>query len=285
MIQAGVSGLVAGGVYALLGICLVLTFRMAGVLNLAQAAIGAFAAFAMIELHDDGWGYLPAAVAGLAAGAAIAVVIGLAMNRWFGEANVTTRAGVSIAILVGLLAVGSRLFGGDPRAFPPILPDVRLKVAGVVLTAATLISLAASVVMAAVLTIVLGRTRTGHRLRAVAARPVTAELLGIPVRRLTTAVWAVSGLVAGGAVLLVAPVQTSQFASLSLLILPATAAALIGLFRSFWLTVAGGIGIGVLTGLIGDVQSIAPFSNVIPFVVVVIVLCVVQRKEVWDVAR
>ncbi|EIV92864.1 branched-chain amino acid ABC transporter permease [Frankia sp. QA3] len=285
MIQAGVSGLVSGGVYALLGICLVLTYRMAGVLNLALAAVGAFAAFAMIELQEEGWPYLPAVLAGFAVGGAVAVVLGLAMNRWFGESDTPTRAGVSIAVLVGLLALGSRLFGGDARPFPAILPDVKVRIAGVVLTAATLIALAASVVIAALLTAMLGRTRTGHQLRAVAARPVTAELLGIPVRQLTTAVWAASGLVSTGAVLLIAPVQSSQFSSLSLLVLPATAAALLGAFRSFWLTVAGGIGIGVLSSLIGDNERIAAFSNIIPFVVVVVVLCVVQRREVWDAAR
>ena len=40
MVQSAVAGLVAGGAYAALGVCVLMTYRVLGVLNFAQAAIG-----------------------------------------------------------------------------------------------------------------------------------------------------------------------------------------------------------------------------------------------------
>ncbi len=285
MVQAAVSGLIEGTTFALLGICLVLTFRMAGVLNFAQAAIGSFGAMLMLELHDGGVGWVPAVVGGIAAAAAISVLIGLVMSRWFTDATAETKASVSIALLVGLLALGDRLFGSSAHNFPAVLPTVHLTISGVYVSASTIIAFGFALVLAISLTLLLRRTRYGHRLRAIADRPHTAELLGIPVRWLTVGVWAFSGAVAGAAIILIAPVQSGQFSGLSLLVLPATAAALIGLFRSFWITFWGGIALGVATGVINNVGSLAPYHNVIPFAVLIVILVVAQRGEVWDAAR
>ena len=61
MFESAVSGLITGSAGALIGLCLVLTYRMAGVINFAQASFGTFGAFTMLQLYDAGWAYLPAA--------------------------------------------------------------------------------------------------------------------------------------------------------------------------------------------------------------------------------
>jgi branched-chain amino acid transport system permease protein len=181
--------------------------------------------------------------------------------------------------------VGNRVFGDHPRVFPAILPDSRVTVAGVVLPASTLLALALSLALAVSLTVFLGRTQVGVQLRALATRPTTAELLGVPVRGLAVLVWAAGGLLSGVAMLLIAPVQGGQFSGLSLLILPALVAALIGLFRSFWLTLLAGVALGVLLGIMSRFSGLSAYSDAVILVISLAVLVVVQRGARWDVAR
>ena len=132
MFESAVSGLITGSAGALIGLCLVLTYRTAGVINFAQAAFGTFGAFTMLQLYDAGWAYVPAAIVGLATGAVLAVLLGLVMLRFFPEASVDTKTGVTIGILVTMLTAGLLIFGNDPHQFPAVLPNVSVTIGGVV---------------------------------------------------------------------------------------------------------------------------------------------------------
>jgi branched-chain amino acid transport system permease protein len=72
---------------------------------------------------------------------------------------------------------------------------------------------------------------------------------------------------------------------MSLLVVPAFAAALVGLFRNFYATVIGGIAIGVIQGMASESSTFAQYQDVVPFVIIVVAILWAQRGEVWDVAR
>jgi branched-chain amino acid transport system permease protein len=130
--------------------------------------------------------------------------------------------------------------------------------------------------------ILLHRTRTGLLLRALAERPVTAELVGIRVPRLAVLVWATGGAATALAIMIIAPQLASDFGSQALLITPALAAALIGGFRSFPWTFAGGMALGVLQGLASTLTSIQQYRGVLPFVMILAVLMWTRRRDRWD---
>jgi len=285
MFESAVSGLITGSAGALIGLCLVLTYRMAGVINFAQASFGTFGAFTMLQLYDAGWAYLPAAVVGLATGAVLSVLLGLVMLRFFPEASVDTKTGVTIGILVTMLTAGLLIFGNDPHQFPAVLPNVSVTIGGVVVPGPTIAGIALAVVLAAGLTAYLNGTRRGTQIRAVASRPVTAEVLGIPVRGLTIAIWGAGGTITAAAMLIIAPSQGGQYYQMSLLILSGLAAALCGLFRSLPATVAGGLVIGILGGLLTESKSLTPYADSVAFVLILVILLVSQRKETWDAVR
>jgi branched-chain amino acid transport system permease protein len=85
--------------------------------------------------------------------------------------------------------------------------------------------------------------------------------------------------------IIIAPSQGGQFVDMSLLILPGLAAALCGLFRSLPLTAIGGVLIGAIGGMTVQWDLLAPYSDSVPFFVVLIILLVTQRRETWDAAR
>lgn len=85
--------------------------------------------------------------------------------------------------------------------------------------------------------------------------------------------------------ILVAPTRQADFPSLSLLVVPGLAAALLGAFRSFGLTVAAGFGIGILQGVAVRWENVGTYRSTFPFLIILIVLLWSQRGEVWDEAR
>jgi branched-chain amino acid transport system permease protein len=131
----------------------------------------------------------------------------------------------------------------------------------------------------------LARTRTGLELRALSQRPMAAELIGIRVRLLALGVWAVTGAVTAFALMIIAPLRSPDFASLSLLVVPALAAALIGAFVSFRAALIGGVMIGVLEGAVSALDFVSQYRSTVPFIVILAVLLWSQRGARWDEAR
>jgi branched-chain amino acid transport system permease protein len=285
MLQASVAGLLAGGAYAMVGVCIVLLYRMTGVLNIAQAAVGAFGTMVLLELLGAGVGFGVALLAGVLAAATLAGVLGALVARFYADSSAEVRTVLSAAVLVGLLAVGFRLFGNDPRTVPSLLPGSGFAVAGVIISSNAVVLLVLAVGLALGVGLLLTRTRLGILLRAVSSRPVTAEMLGVRVAWLSVGVWAAVGAITAIAVTGIAPTRPSNFLSLSLLVMPAMAAALLGGLRSLGGAVVGGLLIGVVEGAATEISQVSQYRQVLPFVVILGCLLWTQRGEVWDAAR
>lgn len=286
LLSSAVAGLSAGGAYAILGVCVVFTYRLVAVVNFTATALGAVGAFVMVWLTELGYPLFPAVLTGLVAGIAISVAVGFVTTIWFSGASPSVKAAVTAALLVCLIALGLRLTGGQhPREFPDLVGGAGVRLAGVTITNASLVAIALAVALTIAVEQFLARTRAGLQLRALSERPMAAELLGAPVRRLALGVWALSGAVTTFALMLVAPLRAPDFGSLSLLVVPAFAAALVGSFRSFRVALAGGLAIGVIEGLASGFVGLNQYRSAVPFVVILIVLLWSQRGARWDEAR
>lgn len=283
---AAVAGLAAGGAYALLGVCAAFIYRLVAVVNFVGAAIGAAGAFAFAMLAEAGAPLAVAALGGVAIGALIGIAVGAVMTRWFAEAPPATKAAVTVALLVGLVAIGLRITGGQhPHRFPELIPGSAFTLAGVVVTNASMAALLLALAFTITITLFLNHSHAGLQLRALSERPVAAELIGIPVRALSLWAWGVGGAVTALALIIIAPQRTPNFLALSLLVVPALAAALIGFFRNFWATLAGGVGIGIIEGVTSVVPDLGEYRAAAPFLVMLAVLLWSQRGARWDDAR
>ncbi|QXJ20995.1 branched-chain amino acid ABC transporter permease [Actinomadura graeca] len=285
MLEGAIAGLAGGGAYAALGLCLTLMFRLVRVVNFAQVAIGVIGVYTMAVASEHGWPYGAAALAGLLASGLVAAALGWVMGKWFGEAGADQRSAISIAFLVGLLAVSFLVFGTDPRRMPGKFGGSLFTLDGITVTQAAAVCTVGSVVVAGIAWLVLTRTVLGLRLRALSERPTTAELHAIPSRRLGVGMWAVTGLLAAAVLLVIAPQQTSDQTSLALMVIPAGTAALVGGFRSLGRTVAGGLGLGALQGALAHVTELQQYRDTVPFLAILAILIWSQRREVWDAAR
>ncbi|MFV0375036.1 branched-chain amino acid ABC transporter permease [Microbacterium sp.] len=285
MIDQILAGLVSGGVFALLGVCLVVMYQIVGVLSFAQAGIGGLGACAALLLQNQfGWSTVPAILGGIAAGMLIGALIGWIMARFFIDASIETRSTVTIGLLVTIMAIGNRILDGKTYRFPDMFSGATIRVGGIGLPVASVVETVLAIALALGIGLFLTRTRAGSQLRAMSQRPTTAQLLGIPVGRLTVAVWSFASGIATLALLFVLPTSTTSFPTLAYMILGALAAALLGLLRHLLLVAIGGLLIGVVQSLIIP----TPFGNytdAVPFLIIMVIMVYWRRKDVWSEAR
>jgi branched-chain amino acid transport system permease protein len=286
MLQGALAGLAAGGLYAVLAVCLTLMSRLVRVVNFSQAATGMFGGFVAVWLVGNaGMPIWLGSLIGVLIGGALSALIGLIIATWLPEADTTTRSAVTVGPLLLLISLSFILFGNKPQPFSPILSGPAFSIGGVVVSQVTVATVVLAVVVALACRLVLTRTSIGTKLRALSERPTTAELIGIPARPLSVAVWAVTGLISALVIIIVAPSQSNDATSLSMLIVPASAAALLGAFRRLDLAVIGGLVLGLLSGLVAQIDQVSFIRNFLPFLFIIGFLLWTQRKEVWDAAR
>ncbi|WP_017793555.1 branched-chain amino acid ABC transporter permease [Leucobacter salsicius] len=286
LLQGALSGLAAGGVYAVLAVTLTLMSRLVRVVNFAQAATGMFAAFTAVWLADKlGLPVWLATIAGVIVGALLSALIGWIAAVWLAEADLSKRSAMTVAPLLLLMSLSYILFGNKPQPFAPLLNGPAFEVAGVVVSWVTIITVSLATLVAIAAAIVLRKTTIGTKLRALSDRPTTAELIGIASRPLSIGVWAVTGAISAVTILIIAPTQSNDAVSLSMLIIPAAAAALLGGFKRLDLAVVGGLLLGLIGGMVAQVPELALVRSFVPLVFIVVLLLWSQRKEVWDAAR
>src|SRR5262249_37041225 len=112
-------------------------------------------------------------------------------------------------------------------------------------------------------------TLFGLATSSVAENPRIAEALGQSAQRVASVNWAVGGGLAGLAGVLIAPINGLSVTGMTQLVFGSLAAALLGGFRSFPLTLAGGLVIGIAQSETVRFSSSAGWSTAVPFLLLV----------------
>src|SRR6266404_6074026 len=184
--QQALNGVFVGSIYALFAVGYTLVFGVLDILNLAHAAVftlAAFIALALVDVHLPLWLALPLAVA--SAGLIGIVLERLAFRPLRGRADSNISGLISsLAMATVFEAIALQIFGPDISRFPPdAFPDRVIRIGGATASLLQLCIVGTSVVLMAVLTLLLARTRLGRQIRAVAESPRAARILGVNVDR------------------------------------------------------------------------------------------------------
>ena len=192
-----IRGVVLGMLTALLALGLALVYRANRVLNFAQADLGSVpTSFAVALVVFSQWPYFLGFVVGLVAAVVLGAVVELVFVRRFRNASrlVLTVATLGISQLLAVLGILLPRWWGR-NAASERLPQVlswKWDVGSTRLLGNDFIALTAAPVVMVLVTLFLNRTRTGVAVRAAAERADRANMLGIPVARLSTIVWALA---------------------------------------------------------------------------------------------
>jgi ABC-type branched-subunit amino acid transport system ATPase component/branched-subunit amino acid ABC-type transport system permease component len=281
-LKFAVLGLGSGAVYGLLALGIVLTYRGSGVLNFGQGAVGMFGAYVFYLSRQHGLPTPIAAVAAVGVGAAIGALIHFLVMRPLRDAPAIARLIATLGVFSFLFGLGQYLFGVDnARIVPSILPNKQITVLpGVQIGADRLIILGVGVVLAVVLSQFYKRTRFGLATTAVAENRLASSALGVSPDVIAAVNWMLGCALSAVAGILIVSIGTLQVETLVLLIVPSLAAALLGGFRSFILTMVGGLAIGMLeseVSWIGTRHHSDGWGQTVPFLVIIIVLVISGR--------
>lgn len=249
------SGLSTSAIYAVAAAGLVLTYTTTGTFNFAHGATGMVAAFAYWQLRF-GW-HWSAPVALFVVLCVLAPLFGCAvelgiMRRLQGTPE-TTRLVVTVSLLVGLL--GAAVWIWDPnRAYPvrSLFEGHNLSLAGVRASWNDAIILATAAVVAIGLRLLLYRARIGIAMRAAVDDRSLASLTGARPDRVAMLAWAIGASFAALAGILIAPTLQVSAVPLTLLIVNAYAAAMIGRLRSLPMTFVGALILGMVNEYVPD---------------------------------
>ncbi len=296
MLSSAITGIGPGGVYASIAVLLILMAQLTRTVNFSQVAVGMIGAYFSVGLAAGQLQtglrlpfklpMIVAVILGILIAGLVSALIGWIIAQWLPEASSTARSAVTVAGLLLLISGAFLLFGSRPQPFTPIIFGPLVELPGnIIITRIALFSLGVALAVALLAKLLLSRTMLGVRLRAIADRQTAAELLGVNVKLMNVSVWFFTGIISGLLVVFIAPTQSTDIVTLSMLIVPGAAAALIGAFKNIWAGLIGGIGLGVVQGYFAGLPEFLYVRDWVPIVVIIVFLLWNQRKEVWDVAR
>jgi branched-chain amino acid transport system permease protein len=268
------SGLVVGGIYALIGLGFVLVFSVSRIVNFAQGELVMLGALVMVSAR--GWGLPPAGA--LALTVVLVAGVGAALQRVAIHplrhapplAALILTIGASIAVRGGALVV----WGTDPFALPAFSAGPPFRLGGAVVVRQALWVLGLSAVVFAALWFFLNRTYAGAAVRACAACPRGARLMGIRVDRMVLLAFALAGALGALAGAVIAPITYATYDMGLMLGLKGFVAAVLGGLVSPPGAIAGGFLLGMLESLAAGLVSSA-YKDAVGFVVL-IALCLAQ---------
>lgn len=242
--QAIYSGLMAGGVYALLAIGLIVAFRTSRVLNLAHGETFAVGGVTAGLVAGMGVSKFIASIAALVVAMIYAIAVDQILMKPRRHLPISSLILITLAaafLTRGVLMVAA---GVDPLSFPRLLvgPPIRFAGGAIPLQGVALVAIGFTVAIGVSLFLV--RTPLGRKLRATAENPDAAELLGIDTDRMRLIASAIAGLLGGLAAVLLVPLTSIDYqAGLGMTLRGIIAAALAGMSPA--LAVLGGLSLGL----------------------------------------
>ncbi len=267
-----VSGLAVGSLYALGGIGLVLLYRATGILNLAAGAIGALSVFVSWQLVQ--WGIVAplAWLIGLVLAVCLAVIFGRGLAPHMAWRDPVVKAVATLGYALIILGIIRSLWGDHPRKFELPTDKVGVMIIGLRVTATRLFVIFMSVAFVIAITAALDRTRIGLFMRALANNRRISSLIGIPIIRVETIAWAISGLLFGFTGMMFGDLVRLEPVALTFIVIPCVAAAICGRLQSLPLVLIGGLGMGVVESLLTLSDTFKSVRPIAPFVIAAIFL-------------
>jgi branched-chain amino acid transport system permease protein len=263
------TGVMVGGIYALVALGWVLIYKCSGVLNLARGEMTLIGAYVSLSFYSMGISFLPALLLSLIVG----LILGILTERIFLDKLIGEPVLTVIMVTVGLSfffkGMVELIWGTDTRVFtPPVFSIEPIHIGPVIVGQAYLWSFVAAIILLIIFVCFFKYTRWGLAMQATADDEMAALSIGVSARFVYAAAWAIAFMAAGVGGTLLGNINGLNISVgyLGLLVLPAV---VLGGLNSVPGAIVGGITIGILQNLCGayldkyfpgGIKEIAPFA-------------------------
>jgi branched-chain amino acid transport system permease protein len=263
------TGIMVGGIYALVALGWVLIYKCSGVLNLAMGELTLIGAYVTISFYSWGVPFVLSIVCTLIIG----IILGIFVERVFLDRLIGEPILAIIMVTVGISyffkGVIEFIWGTDIRVFtPPIFSLKPFSIGFLKISTVYFWSFVLAIVLFLVFVAFFKYSRWGLSMQATADDETAALSLGVSARFVYAASWAIAFMSAGvgGALLGNINGVTISVGYLGLLVLPAV---VLGGLNSVPGAIVGGLVIGVLQNFAGTyldgyfpggVKDVFPFA-------------------------
>jgi len=262
------TGVMVGGIYALVALGWVLIYKCSGVLNLAMGEMTLIGAYVSLSFYSMGVPFLLALLISLIIGFVLGILTErIFLDRLIGE-PVLTVIMVTVGLSFFFKGCVELIWGTDTRVFsPPVFPLEPLRLGPLYIGQVYLWSFIAAIILLIVFVSFFKYTRWGLAMQATADDEMAALSLGVSARFVYATAWAIAFMAAGVGGTLLGNINGLNISVgyLGLLVLPAV---VLGGLNSVPGAIVGGIAIGILQNFSGayldqfvpgGVKEIAPF--------------------------
>ena len=282
-----VLGIIYGTVTALGAMGIILVYRANRFINFAHGALGSMVGVLAVGLVlEHGLSYWIALPAAVVVGAIVGGLVEFLVIRRFQNATrlVVTVASIGLAQLLG----GFELLGSKAIGFISLTGgfkaplDISWQLDVKRMAGDEMLIIAVVPLVIAGLAWFLLKTDAGVAVRGAAENVDRALLLGIPVRRLSTIVWLISGALATLTFMLQAPfsgIKPGVAANGPTVLLPLLAAAVVARMESLPIAFGAGIGLGIVDQIVRWNAPRAPTFVYVVYLVVIVVALLLQRGK------
>ena len=276
-LQLTITGLAWGSVYACIALGFVLIYKSTDIFNFAQPELmmlGAYMAFALITIFK-----LPFILGFLCALVMMAIIAALlemmVVRPMVGE-PVLSVIMVTLGLANVLRGLTGLVWGYEELQFPSPFPHEPIVILGAAVNQAEIYTIAATAILLIIFFLFFKYSRSGISMRATAEDAKTAFLMGINVKKVFTASWALASLVAT-----IAGIFLASFTFLEPIMghmgLKALPAMILGGLDSVVGAIIGGLLIGVIENLAGfylEDYLGSGINDIAAYVIVLIVMMV-----------
>jgi branched-chain amino acid transport system permease protein len=247
------DGIVQGLAFGLLGVGMTVVYGLGGVLNLAYGQIVVLGAIVVSLLMDDDLPTALAAVVGVLAAAAVAVLLDLTLMRPVYRQHGEDRILMGLLLTLGAaFVIGGLLTWRYPLGGLYInIGGEGVSILGVTMAVGSIWASVIALAVAAVLLLFFGATTFGRGVRSVIQDETGARLVGINPSFVRTVIFALSGALAGIYAIsnsMTGPLTVDAGFSLTTFALIVTVVGGLG-------SVAGAFLAGVLLGIVNELSA------------------------------
>jgi branched-chain amino acid transport system permease protein len=272
--QQTVAGLAQGAIYASLALALVLIYRATEVINFAQGEMAmatTYIAYQLTLWHLSYWlaFFLTLVIAFVLGVAVYGVLIRPVQHR-----SVIALVIITVGLFILIDGLVTWKWGADLKFMPAPFGNQVYHAGGVSFSRQDIGVLLVSILSVILLWVLFQFTKFGLAMRAAALRPAAAALVGVRVDWMLAVGWGLAAVLGAVAGLMTEPSQFLQPTMMQAILLYAFAAAVLGGLESPAGSVIGGLAIGVFLNLIGQYVGFASSELRLPiaFAVLLVIL-------------
>jgi branched-chain amino acid transport system permease protein len=273
LVQYLLSGIAAGGIYALVAVGFVTVYNVLGIINFAQgefAMLGALTAATLVARHVPLVLAVPLAVA---LTAAVGAVVERAVLRPAAASSELVRIIITIGVSISLRGLALVIWSGQSYGLPQFSsgPPVAVLGAALALQNFWVLGVAAAVMLA--LYLLFERTYFGSALRASVMNRDASRLMGISPAAMSLVAYTVSAALGAIAGIVITPIALATYDMGIMLGLKGFVAAVLGGLVSAPGAVVGGLCLGVLESFSAGLLS-SGYRDAIAFALLLLMLAV-----------